>query len=138
MASSDPTGSIPVMRSPADMMEVGLNGDNLASSAVRRHPVDRMQRATTTPEGRMDMDSIRRIYGSGLAMRLTTERRLAANVGGRLMGYGDNYAMLDTLTGDDMRIDFGDILNRPDNNPEISVQANNRGPHGWMEKKLNL
>jgi hypothetical protein len=36
--------SIPVMRSPADIMNDGLNSDNLAAGAVQSHPIDRMQR----------------------------------------------------------------------------------------------
>ena len=38
------SSSIPVMRSPADIMAKGPNGDNLAAGAVQAHPVDRMQR----------------------------------------------------------------------------------------------
>mmetsp|Transcript_14913 Transcript_14913/g.31230 ORF Transcript_14913/g.31230 Transcript_14913/m.31230 type:complete len:98 (+) Transcript_14913:76-369(+) len=41
----DNTGSsIPVMRKPSDAMSAGLNSANLASAAVQRHPIDRMQR----------------------------------------------------------------------------------------------
>uniref|UniRef100_A0A6S8SDG0 Uncharacterized protein n=1 Tax=Ditylum brightwellii TaxID=49249 RepID=A0A6S8SDG0_9STRA len=41
----DPTSSsIPMMRKPTNFMSVGPNGDNLASSAVQSHPIDRMQR----------------------------------------------------------------------------------------------
>ena len=36
--------SIPVMRTPVNAMSAGVNGDNLASAAVRLHPVERMQR----------------------------------------------------------------------------------------------
>ena len=32
---------------------------------------------------RLDLDAVRRLYGSGLAMTLLTERRLAAAAGGR-------------------------------------------------------
>jgi hypothetical protein len=39
--SSD--NGIPVMNKPVDMMEVGPNGNNLAVSALRRHPIEELQ-----------------------------------------------------------------------------------------------
>jgi hypothetical protein len=38
------SSSIPVMRSPTDIMAKGPNGDNFAAEAIQAHPVDRMQR----------------------------------------------------------------------------------------------
>jgi hypothetical protein len=38
------SSSIPVMRSPADLMNNGPNSDNLAAGAMHAHPIDRMQR----------------------------------------------------------------------------------------------
>lgn len=38
------SSSIPVMRSPVDLMNEGPNSDNLAASAMQAHPIDRMQR----------------------------------------------------------------------------------------------
>lgn len=38
------SSSIPVMRSPNDLMVNGPNSDNFAASAIQAHPVDRMQR----------------------------------------------------------------------------------------------
>ena len=68
----------------------------------------------------LDIDSIRRLYGSALAMRLSTEQKMASQVGGRLPGMDSNpnsNAMLDSLTGDDMNINFGDFLNVNANRP---------------------
>lgn len=31
------------MNRPVDMMEVGVNGNNLAASALRRHPIEQLQ-----------------------------------------------------------------------------------------------
>ncbi len=42
--SNENTSSIPVMRKPVDLLSNGLNSNNLASAAVQRHPIDRMQR----------------------------------------------------------------------------------------------
>jgi hypothetical protein len=39
---------IPVMNKPVNMMEVGPNGNNLAASAMRRHPVEELQQRQGT------------------------------------------------------------------------------------------
>lgn len=141
--------TIPVMRAPAHLMSCGPNGTNLAARAKQPHPVDQMQRAATAGGASpLDLDAIRRLYGSGLTMRLATERRMAASVGGRLPGLDanpDSRAMLDTLTGEDMTIDFGDFLNRAENRPVVdaSFKMGNgpvaeAGPHAAMEARLGL
>jgi len=148
MPSEDNMG-IPVMRTPANVMATGLNSDNLASAAVRLHPVDRMQRAQAkSGGGSLDLEKVRNIYGSGLAMRLATERRLASQVGGRLLGkhggagyFTDSNAMLETVSGTDTTIDFGDVFNLPCDNPGLAVGVHGGrfgSPHDFMEHKLNL
>mmetsp|Transcript_28230 Transcript_28230/g.42511 ORF Transcript_28230/g.42511 Transcript_28230/m.42511 type:complete len:142 (-) Transcript_28230:162-587(-) len=140
------SSSIPVMRKPADAMSKGLNSSNLAAAALQRHPIDRMQRATAATgatESPLDLDAIRRLYGSGLAMRLATERQMALKVGGRLPGldaHPDSRAMYETLTGDDVSIGFGDYLNLRRNRPEGGDfgGAAFDVPHTSMEHKLGL
>jgi hypothetical protein len=44
IATMDDTGSLPVMKQPRNMMEVGPNGNNLEAAARRRHLVDDLQR----------------------------------------------------------------------------------------------
>merc|ERR1712125_108584 len=99
---------------------------------------DRMQRESAGSSA-LDIDAIRRLYGSGLAMRLVTERRMAQNVGGRLLGShgtGHSNVMLDALTGDDMSIEFGDYLYLEHNRPTVSMVGNdaNLTIHAAMEK----
>mmetsp|Transcript_3701 Transcript_3701/g.5541 ORF Transcript_3701/g.5541 Transcript_3701/m.5541 type:complete len:134 (+) Transcript_3701:145-546(+) len=125
--------SIPVLRNPANIMMVGVNGDNLACSAVTLHPVDRMQK--TGSSSRLDLDMIRSIYGSGLAMRLATERRMACQVGGRILGSHESQVMYETVTGMDTTLDFSDFLGRPSDNPEGNALET---AHTWMERKLQL
>lgn len=36
--------SIPVMNQPSNMMETGVNGNNLQASAQKTHPIDVLQR----------------------------------------------------------------------------------------------
>jgi len=94
----------------------------------------------TTPTTSLDLDSIRRLYGSALAMRLTTERVHAANVGGRLPGldaHPNSNIMLETLTGDDVTIDFGDYLNISTERAVGSMKGKS-GVHDAMEARLGL
>ena len=89
----------------------------------------------------LDLDAIRRLYGSALAMRLTTERKMAASVGGRLPGmvaHPNSNAMLDAVTGNDLTLQFEDYLNLPQHQPnELSPRMEN-GPHAMMEARLEL
>lgn len=45
----------------------------------------------------LDLDAVRRLYGSGLAMTIMTERRLAAAAGGRYVKLLDAADILETL-----------------------------------------
>ena len=76
-------------------------------------------------------------------MRLATERHMAQNVGGRLHSTStdNSCAMLESLTGDDMCIQFGDYLNMEHNRPMLQESAGNDGNvgiHTAMEAKLGL
>lgn len=137
------SNSIPIMRKPSDAMSAGLNSSNLAASAIQRHPIDMMQRNSTSESSPLDLDAVRRLYGSGLAMRLATERRMASNVGGRLPGldaHPDSRAMFESLTGDDLTVGFGDFLNVKQNRPEGAFGGAAGGivPHDSMETRLGL
>jgi hypothetical protein len=98
--------------------------------------------------GHIDLEKVRNIYGSGLAMRLATERRMASQVGGRLMGqhggggqFTDSNAMLETVARTDTTLDFGDVFSRPFDNPNLAIGVNGgkyENPHIFMEHKLNL
>ena len=63
-------------------------------------------------------------------MRLTTERTNAAQVGGRLPGldaHPNSNVLLDTLTGDDVTVEFGDFLNVAQERPEGMGNAGGNG-----------
>jgi len=131
------TSSIPILREQTNVMASGPNSNNLAAKGLQAHPIDHMQRAAGSGHSSLDVDAIRRLYGSGLAMRLTTERKLASSVGGRLPGldaHPDSNMVLETLTGDDCVIDFGHVLNTRENRPGMECG----GPHSVMEAKLKL
>mmetsp|Transcript_13688 Transcript_13688/g.20841 ORF Transcript_13688/g.20841 Transcript_13688/m.20841 type:complete len:132 (-) Transcript_13688:903-1298(-) len=128
--------SIPLMKNPVNEMESGLNGSNLAAAAQQRHPIDELQRTSNLHD---DLEDVRRIYGSALAMRLATERQMASKVGGRLPGMESSFGessnvMIETLIGTDTKVDFSDVLSRPEHLPVASVS----NPHKAMERKLGL
>mmetsp|Transcript_3416 Transcript_3416/g.4195 ORF Transcript_3416/g.4195 Transcript_3416/m.4195 type:complete len:144 (-) Transcript_3416:119-550(-) len=138
------SSSIPVMRSPPNLMYNGPNSDNLAAAAVQAHPIDRMQRAhANNANSSLDIDAVRRLYGSALAMRLVTERKLASNVGGRLPGmdsHPDSNVMFDALTGNDLQLDFGDFLNVRADRADVgrNVAHDKDLVHSTMEARLGL
>eukprot|EP00540_Astrosyne_radiata_P022369 CAMPEP_0116864862 /NCGR_PEP_ID=MMETSP0418-20121206/25061_1 /TAXON_ID=1158023 /ORGANISM="Astrosyne radiata, Strain 13vi08-1A" /LENGTH=133 /DNA_ID=CAMNT_0004500137 /DNA_START=145 /DNA_END=546 /DNA_ORIENTATION=+ len=130
--------AIPVMTKPVNYMEVGPNGNNLAAAAVKRHPVDTLQQQQQQ-QSHEDFEQVRLVYGSGLAMRLATERQLGRQLGGRLPGmegaYGErSNVMLETLMGTDTTLSFEDYMMRPEDQPVASVPD----PHTAMARKLNL
>ena len=79
--------TIPVLHTPVNLLAAGLNSNNLASQAARGHPLDVANDKHSTVYSQdgntIDYDNVRRLYGSGMAMRLKTEREMAAGCGGR-------------------------------------------------------
>ena len=123
---------IPEMHQPASLMETGLNGNNLAAQATAPHAVDAMQRRRAT-NPLESLAYVRSVYGSGLAMRLATEQKIAAQQ--------DDVTPLQTtnlyreiVTGADVQMDFGDYLNLAEHSPEMIKET----PHAFMERKLGM
>ena len=134
MNSHNESPTIPIMDKPASTMQVGPNGHHL--SAASRHPVDELQQAT--PAGRFhDLGFVRHVYGSGLAMRLATEQKLAQQEQMSTMRRGRQHqAGLygEIVTGQDGKMDFADLLSRPAYRPEFPQQ----NMHLAMERQLNM
>jgi len=133
--TSNESSTIPVLRDGVNSFSSGVNGMNLSSNAMERHPIDRMQRACDSSMNNLDLDSVRRLYGSGLAMRLVTERKLAKDAVRRLPGLPDSRTMLEVVTGDDLSIDFGDFLGVAGNRVDMPFA---HGPHNAMEARLGI
>lgn len=132
---SDFSSTIPLTRNPVNQMDAGPNGNNLAAAATRSHVVDELQRTGAQQQrGFLDLDGVRRLYGSGLAMRLATERQLASQSGGRLPGMPSSKLALETVTGNNVMIDFADVLGRPEDAPIALVKDS----HGAMQRKMGL
>ena len=139
---------IPVMQRPVSMMEHGPNSQNLAATAMARHPVDHLQQRTAASNSDVDLDFVRHVYGSGLAMRLATEQKIAVqqeaqglftshsssfpNGGGGSSTSSSVYR--DIVTGHDLKMNFSDYLSLPENRPDLP----NENFHIAAERKLGL
>ena len=126
------TPSIPIMDKPAATMQVGPNG--LSLSAAARHPVEELQRAT--PAGQFhDLQFVRHVYGSGLAMRLATEQKIAKQQQMATMRRSQRAALYgEIVTGQDTKMEFADFLSHPAYRPDIP-QPNK---HLAMEHQLGM
>jgi hypothetical protein len=135
------TNTIPIIRSGEcddKKIKYNPNDDNFASESLDPHPIDVLQRTNHNIfYSDINLDYVRRLYGSGLAMRLYTERHLASIVGGRLPGldsHPDSMIMLNTLSGDDLNIDFKDFLGCVENRVETEKTIEYIEPHDLYKK----
>ena len=95
--------------------------------------------------GTNEEEEVRRLYGSGFAMKLATERRLAQNMmagsisigGGTVLSSAStSNLMTDILTGRDQQIGFEDTLGLPEFRPTFNRAQED--PHLAMEQTLGL
>lgn len=140
MSNSD---SIPLLKQPVSMMETGPNGSNLASAATARHPVDILQRQTVGMHPYRNIGFARHVYGSGLAMVLATEQKIAneERQQNRIIGLhrggsiaSNNSVYGDIVTGQDVNLEFTDYLSMPEYQPDLPKQ----NPHTAMERALGM
>ena len=87
--------------------------------------------------GTNEEEAVRHMYGSGLAMQLATERRSALEMGSRgVAGLSRDNMMYEILTGNDMKLEFEDVLNLPEHRPMFVKSRED--PHAAMERKLGM
>ena len=89
--------------------------------------------------GTDEEEEMRRLYGSGFAMKIATERRIANQLSVGSIGGGipsSNNVMSDILSGRDMHIGFEDTLGLPEHRPIINKMHDD--PHMMMERKLGM
>eukprot|EP00532_Pseudo-nitzschia_australis_P007611 CAMPEP_0168178974 /NCGR_PEP_ID=MMETSP0139_2-20121125/9513_1 /TAXON_ID=44445 /ORGANISM="Pseudo-nitzschia australis, Strain 10249 10 AB" /LENGTH=187 /DNA_ID=CAMNT_0008098607 /DNA_START=80 /DNA_END=643 /DNA_ORIENTATION=+ len=89
--------------------------------------------------GTDEEEEVRRLYGSGFAMKLATERRIGnqttiGSIGGGIPS--SNNVMGDILSGRDMQIGFEDTLGVHEFRPTINKM--HEDPHMVMERKLGM
>merc|ERR1712232_534583 len=123
------------MYKPFNAMENGANGTNLESLNRQRHPVDIMQRKEATNPFK-DLEHVRHVYGSGLAMRLATEQKIAREqeVLARGPGLPTSNLYRDIVTGTDTTIGFEDFLSFPETRPTVPMGTDN--PHRVLERQM--
>ena len=96
------------MKGPINPLRNGFS--SLETEHNSCHQVDLLERSRDTTEWDMKMNMVRRTYGSGLAMRLATEKA-SLNKSRRLPGLHFSTVAFDILKGSDNSIDFSDFLN---------------------------
>lgn len=121
---------MPVLQGPVDKMR--HESVSYAMEYSAQHPVQSLQ-TSATREWSSKLDSVRRTYGSHMAMRLATEREFFSR-NRRLPGLESSKIALQTLTGADETIEFSDYLDDPQMRPVIPKLE----VHGLMEIKLGL
>ena len=89
--------------------------------------------------GTDEEEEVRRLYGSGFAMKLATERRMAnettvGSIGGGIPS--STNIMYDILVGKDQYIGFEDTLGLPEYRPVLN--KTHEDPHMVMERKLGM
>jgi hypothetical protein len=130
---------IPEMTQPASLLEHGPNGHNLAAQATARHPVDDLQRSAGGQQQQPNLAYVRAVYGSGLAMRLATEQKIAAQqeaLAPPMMATNHTNLYREIVSGQDVQLGFEDFLSLPQHQPHYSNKDSS--PHAWMERQLGM
>mmetsp|Transcript_758 Transcript_758/g.1317 ORF Transcript_758/g.1317 Transcript_758/m.1317 type:complete len:112 (+) Transcript_758:90-425(+) len=104
--SSDSSG-LPVYSGPVDHLRQGFS--SLESGLASRHPVHLVQSSHDNLAWKTKLDTVRRTYGSHLAMTLATEKEQFSRIR-RLPGLESSNIALQTVMGNDLSIDFPDYL----------------------------
>ena len=96
--------------------------------------VGRVGDTAASPFGNLEF--VRQVYGSGLAMRLATEQKMARDhhVMGRAPGLETSNLLGEIFSGRDTTMDFSDYLSLPENRPTLPMV----NPHSVMERHLGM
>jgi proteasome maturation protein len=107
---------LPIVTGPADHLRQGFLSFEQAHKAP--HPVQVLQ-TQADYAWNLKLDTVRRTYGSHLAMRLATEKQILSR-SRRLPGLESSNIALATVLGEDESIDYKDFLNGT-NFPPVSI-----------------
>lgn len=99
---------LPRYSGPVDHLRYGFRSLETEFSAP--HPVETIQNNFSELNWVRKIETVRRIHGSGFAMTIATDR---ANLmkKHKLPGLESSSILLDTVTGNDLTIEFEDFLN---------------------------
>ena len=119
------TPKIPIYTKQDNALEADVNTGNYAVAVAERHPIDVLQQcargsvtATSTINPYQDLNFVRSIYGSGLAMEMAAERQYVQKE--RNMGMhkiGNMYE--DIVLGNDATMQYTDFMSLPDHRIEL-------------------
>ncbi len=98
---------MPILQGPVDHLRQGFHSFEQAHQAP--HPIQLMQNRSDM-EWNFKLDTVRRTYGSHMAMRLATEKQVMSRMR-RLPGLETSSIGMETVLGSDESIDFRDYLN---------------------------
>lgn len=96
-----------ILQGPVDHLRQGFQSYEQAHRAP--HPIQMMQNRPDL-EWNYKLDTVRRTYGSHMAMRLATEKKVMSRMR-RLPGLETSSIGVDTVLGTDLSIEFRDYLN---------------------------
>ncbi len=99
--------SLPRYSGPVDHLRYGFR--YLQTELAEVHPVAQIQMCGPEFQWRTQLQTVRKLHGSGFAMRLATER-LVFNKPSRFPGLESSNILYDTITGHDTTISFEDYL----------------------------
>ena len=120
----DSTPKIPIYTNQDIALEADVNTGNYAIAVAERNPVDVLQQrargnaASATMNPYQEINFVRSIYGSGLAMEMAAERQFVQQE--RNMGMhkiGNMYE--DIVLGNDATIQYSDFMSLPDHRIEL-------------------
>ena len=100
--------TLPKYQGPVDHLRYGFR--SLQHELVAPHPVATIQRTHSELSWLKEIETVRRIHGSGFAMRLATDRAILMNKF-KFPGLESSNILLDTVTGKDTSITFEEYLN---------------------------
>jgi Proteasome maturation factor UMP1 len=117
----DVTPKIPIVTQQNAAVESDVNTGHLAIAAAERHPVDRMQRSSNA-NGNINpyqnLQFIRSVYGSALAMEMAAERQMVHKE--HAMGMHRIGGLTqDLVLGTDAQLQVTDFMSLPDHRSEL-------------------
>uniref|UniRef100_A0A1B6KIQ1 Proteasome maturation protein n=1 Tax=Graphocephala atropunctata TaxID=36148 RepID=A0A1B6KIQ1_9HEMI len=112
-----------------DKMVYGLG--KVHDKVTASHPLEESERNYAAMQDATQMTVLRNTQGLHAPLRLTMERRAAQQVG-RLPFLPSSNLQLEVLRGDDVTLDFNDVLNTPDFKESLYM------PHAVIERNLGL
>jgi proteasome maturation protein len=103
----DDNSGLPISSGPKDHLRLGFS--SLEQEKNTHHSIEVLQ-SSSEVEWALKLDTIRRTYGSHMAMRLATEKAILSR-SRRLPGLESSQIALETMMGTAESIDYKDFLN---------------------------